>query len=102
VKRLEGLLEQRKVRATLIEDDRARDHCVLRLSTVRRPGKVAFLEYENQGEEPRLAGLVVVPAGEAALGEIASRWHHTLELAGSRIDDPEKITGWIESVFLAG
>jgi hypothetical protein len=60
VERLVGLLERIKVASVLIEGDEKQDHCILRLSSVRRPGEVALLEYENRGFEPdwRLSDLV--------------------------------------------
>lgn len=50
------LLQRIKVDCVLVEGDEAQDHCILRLSSVKRPGQVAFITYENQGAEPRLAG----------------------------------------------
>jgi hypothetical protein len=101
VNRLAGLLERKKVECALLEDDAAFDHCVLRLSSVRRPAVVALLEYENWGDEPRLAGLVFredtcLPQRR----ENTSGWERTLELRGARTDDPEKIAQWIEREFL--
>ena len=101
VERLVGLLEQRRVDGILADDDRAVDHCVLRLSTVRRPGEVAFLEYENQGVEPRLVGLSVVSADDGLPDALSSQWQHTLTLVGLRAEDPDKIAQWIESTFVA-
>ncbi len=57
--KLAGLLEQKKVNCLVIEDDSAMDHCVLKIWTWKRSGVVAFVEYVNQGTEPRLVGLVV-------------------------------------------
>ena len=59
VTRLAGLLERKKIECTLMDGDSALDHCVLRLSSVKHPDVVAFLEYENQGVEPRSAGLII-------------------------------------------
>jgi hypothetical protein len=50
VKRLAGLLERMKADCTLVDDDAALDHCVLRISSIKRPGVVAYIEYENIGE----------------------------------------------------
>ena len=99
--RLAGLLERKKVESSLIDGDSAYDHCVLRLSSVRRPGVVAFLEYENIGWEPRLVGLVfredtfLVKSREKLID-----WDRSLELRGSRNDDPDKIAQWVEHEYL--
>jgi hypothetical protein len=103
INRLAGLLERKKVESTLIDDDSALDHCVLRLESVRRPAVVAFLEYENQGVEPRLVGMVFhdetfMPQKYA----YPLDWEKTLELAGAIKDDPGKIARWVEREFLGG
>ena len=102
VKRLTGLLERKKVECALVDGDAAFDHCVLRISSVRRPARVALLEYENQGDEPRLAGLVIredtlLPQRSEKLPE----WERTLELRGACKDDPEKIAQWVEREYLS-
>jgi hypothetical protein len=101
VNRLAGLLERKKVECTLIDGDAAWDHCVLRLASVRRPGVAAFLEYENMGGEPRLAGLVVrddefTPRRD----DYPLEWDKTLTLEGARKDDAGKIARWVEREFL--
>ena len=58
--RLEGLLQRLRIDCDILDGDQSLDHCVLRLSTARRAGAVAFVEYEDQGE-PRLVGLMVQP-----------------------------------------
>ena len=98
VRRLSGLLEQRKVTCTLVEGDHALDHCILRLSSDKRPGVVAFLEYVNQGSETRSVRILVQPAG-------VERGHYfdpqnTLYLRGPRRDDPQRILRWVEKEFL--
>jgi hypothetical protein len=102
VKRLSGLLEHLKVGCTLVEGDHALDHCVLRLSSVKRPGVVAFLEYRNQGGETRSVRILIQPAG---VGLQAERGHYfdpqnTLYLRGPRRDDPQRILRWVEREFL--
>ena len=101
VNRLSGLLERKKVTCTLIDGDAAYDHCVLRLTSFRRPAVVAFLEYENQGSEPRVAGLVV-RKDEFTPGrdDYPLEWDKTLRLEGARVDDAEKIAQWVEREFL--
>jgi len=99
--RLVGLFERKKIECALVEVDAALDHCVLRLSSVKRPGVVAFLEYENDGMEPRLIGLILrgdgfVPRKE----EYPLEWEKTLELRGARKDDPDKIALWVEREYL--
>ena len=85
VERLAGLLERKKVECTLIEGDAALDHCVLRLASRRRPALVAFVEYENQGIEPRLVGLSVQENEPANEKEDRTRdWQKKLKLQGAR------------------
>lgn len=50
LKRLGGLLERMKADYTLVDDDTALDHCLLRISSIKRPGVVAYIEYENTDE----------------------------------------------------
>ena len=102
VRRLSGLLEHRKIDCTVVETDRALDHCVLRLSSVKRPGVVALLEYVNQGAETRWVRILVQPAGV----ELKAGWRqyfalqNTLYLRGPRRDDPQRILRWVEKEFL--
>ncbi len=103
VNRLAGLLERLKVECVVVDEDGAFDHCVLRLSSVKRPAVAAFLEYENQGAEPRLACLALrddrfMPRD----GEYPLEWQATLRLEGARRDDPEEIARWVEREFLGG
>ena len=101
VQRLAGLLERKKVECSLLDGDAAFDHCVLRLSSVRRPAVAALLEYENQGGEPRLAGLVFLK--DESLPQrhgYRAEWERTLELRGARTDDPDKIAQWVGREFL--
>jgi len=102
VRRLSGLLEQRKVTCTLVEGDHALDHCILRLSTVKRPGIVAFLEYVNQGGETRWLRILVRPAGVELQAERDEYFdpQNTLYLRGPRRDDPQRILRWVEKEFL--
>ena len=101
VSKLAGLLERKKIECALVDGDMALDHCVLRLSSVRRPGVVAFLEYENKGMEPRLAGLILSDVEfTPQKDEYPLEWEKTLELEGARADDTDKITQWVESVYL--
>ncbi len=101
VTKLAGLLERKKIECVLVDGDAAFDHCVLRLSSVRRPGVVAFLEYENQGAGTRLAGLTFrndrfIPRKE----DYPLEWEKNVELEGARKDDPEKISRWVEREYL--
>ena len=101
VNRLAGLLEQKKVECALLDGDAAFDHCILRLSGIRRPAVVALLEYENQGDEPRLAGLVFrADTFLPQRSEYRVEWERTLELRGARKDDSDKIARWVEREFL--
>ena len=102
VKRLSGLLEHRKVSCALIEGDHAYDHCILRLSSLKRPGIVVFLEYTNQGSETRSVSLLVSPPGVEYQSERGHLFDHqnTLYLRGPRRDDPERILRWVEKELL--
>jgi hypothetical protein len=101
VKRLAGLLKRVKVDCTLVEGDEARDHCVLRISCVKCPGVEAFVEYENQGSEPRFAAMTVQPVGFGPwMDDSSVDWLKTLKLKGARRDDPEKLARWIKLEFL--
>jgi hypothetical protein len=100
VKRLTGLLARMKADCKLIEDDAAMDHCVLRISSITRPGVVAYIEYENI-DEPRLVGMVVKPEYYAPKKEdYPLQWEKKMLLNGSRKKDPEKIAAWIRQEFL--
>ena len=102
VKRLSGLLESLKIGCTLVEGHRVLDRCLLRLSFVKPPGVVAFLEYANQGGETRSVRILTQAAGVELQEE---RGHYfdprnTLYLRGPRRDDPQRILRWIEKEFL--
>ena len=105
VNRLAGLLGRIKVDCAVVEGDESQDHCVMRLSSVRHPGRVAFVEYVNQGVEPRLVGIKMEPPepeGAGGVGEsfwISEGW---INLRGARGDDPEKIAEVVEQVFSRG
>jgi hypothetical protein len=101
ITRLTGLLGRKKIECTLVNGDAAFDHCVLRLFSFKRPGVVAFLEYENQGMEPRLAGLILrddrfMPRKD----DYPLAWEKMLKLEGVRKDDADKIAEWVEGEYL--
>ena len=102
VRRLSGLLEHRKIECAVVEGDRALDHCILRLSSARRPGVVAFLEYVNQGGETRGVRILVQPAGAELKADRGQYFdpQNTLYLRGPRRDDPHRILRWVEKEFL--
>ena len=102
VRRLSGLLEHRKIGCTLVEGDRALAHCILRLSSARRPGVVAFLEYVNPGGETRWVRILIQPAGNELKAERGQFFdaQNTLYLRGPRRDDPQRILRWVEKEFL--
>jgi hypothetical protein len=101
INRLAGLLERKKIECVLVDGDSAFDHCVLRLTSVRRPGVVAFLEYENQGGEPRVAGLTFRDDSfMPERNDYPPEWEKYLRLRGARKDDPGKIASWIEGEYL--
>lgn len=98
---LARLLNRRQVNCVLVDADSGYDHCVLQLTSIKRPAVVALLEYENKGVEPRFAGMVFrdgesIPEKE----EYPLEWHKTLKLAGARAEDPDKIAEWIDREFL--
>lgn len=100
VKRLTGLLGRMKADSKLISDDAAMDHCVLRISSIKRPGVVAYIEYENT-DEPRLVGMVVRPEYYAPKREdYPLEWERKLVLNGSRREDAGKIAAWVKREFL--
>jgi hypothetical protein len=100
VKRLAGLLDRMKTDCILVDDDAAMDHCVLRISSTKRPGVVAYIEYENI-DEPRLVGMVVKPEHYAPEREdYPLEWKREMKIKGSRKEDPEKIAAWIKQEFL--
>jgi hypothetical protein len=99
--RLRGLLERMKIAAELIEDDAAYDHCCLRLTSVRAPNLEAILEYENQGQEPRLVRLTFFDSTkECPVWDPRREWDAASELQGARDDDPRKIVEWVEREYL--
>ena|ERR1044072_6066078 len=95
---LAKLLRLKKIECNLIEGDESRDHCVMRLTSVRRPGTVAFLEYENKGYGTRLAGLHF-SEDQFPQEDCPLEWQEILELKGARKDDPGKIAEWVRPLF---
>jgi len=93
VELLTRLLRRIKVDCSVIEADESQDHCILRLSTCQSPGWSAFVEYVNQGLEPRLAGIKMEPPApneEEQVGEsfwITEAW---INLSGARAEDPQR------------
>lgn len=97
VNRLAGLLERKKIECTLVDRDEGLDHCVLRLSSIKHPSVVAYLEYENQGIEPRFAGIVFRDdSSTPQKNDYPLDWQKELKLEGTLTDDPDKIAQWIE------
>jgi hypothetical protein len=100
-KRLTGLLERLKINCKLIDDDSTHDHCVLCISSIRRPRVVAYIEYENIGEEPRRVGMQIrdeqyTPKKD----DYPLDSEKEIRLKGSRKEDPTKIAKWIKQEFL--
>jgi hypothetical protein len=76
------------------------DHCVLGISSIRRPGVVTYIEYENI-DEPRLVGMVIRPEYYAPKSEdYPLEWERKLVLNGSRREDAGKIAAWVKQEFL--
>ena len=101
MKQLAGLLQRMKVDYAFIEGNESQDHCVLQLTSIKRPGDMAIIKYENQGVEPRLVEIKVEPAiQDGNIGQSFCTIHQVLHLRGARIDDPKKILQFIEQKFL--
>jgi hypothetical protein len=94
---LKGQLERRKIDCEFLEGDGARDHCLMKLTSRRTPGVVGFLEYENQGFEPRVVTLRTSTDVDAEVDY--HRSGESLTLTGSRRDDVKKILDFIEEHF---
>jgi hypothetical protein len=100
VRRLAALLQRIKVDCTLIEGDESQDHCVLHLSSIKRPGHKVIIEYENQGSEPRLVEIrIEPPIKDVTSGQSSDTTFKTLNLRGARSDDPKKILQTIKEIF---
>lgn len=100
VRRLAALLERLKIYCTLIDDDAASDRCVLQLSSVRSPGLVALLEYENKGFEPRVATIHISRTNEGDLsGKRSGATERAIRIRGRRRGDIEKIAEFISDFF---
>ena len=95
---LTRMLRQHRLDAAVVEDDLWGDHCVVRIEDMRHPRPSALLYYENMGDEPRLARIVLadvaptsgerIGAALRQLGDGVAPWHR---LTGRRADDPEKL-----------
>jgi hypothetical protein len=100
LKRLRGLLERMKADCIIVDDDAATDRCVMRVSSIKRPGVAAYIEYENIGE-PRLVGMVVRPEHYGPQQEeYRLESGKEMRLKGARKGDPEKIAAWIKREYL--
>jgi hypothetical protein len=105
VDKLTRLLEQNGATCSIVEDDRSRDHFVLKIELEQPQGLTFYLDYENQGFEPRIAlldafGATEPPcesepyvAGQSAGGA------EVLKLRGRISEDPEKLWRWIAQVI---
>ena len=103
VKELIGMLERIKVDCSLVERDELENHCLLRLSSGKRPGRVALIEYVNIGSEPRVASIKIEPPEEPAPSQSGtSFWisEQGLNLRGPKSDDPKRIVELVRSTFL--
>ena len=100
VKRLAGLLERMKANCILIDDDAALDHCMLRISSIRRPGVVAYVEHENTGEPRRVGMKVRLEQSHSEKEEYRLDSEREMKIKGPRREDPEKIAKWIKQEFL--
>jgi hypothetical protein len=101
VKKLAGLLEREKVNCLVIDGDRAMDHCILKIWTNKRPGVAGFIEYRNEGTEPRFVGLIIRHETFTLNPEdYPLDWEKVLKLSGKRTLDAEIITRWLANVFI--
>jgi len=96
-----------RIEAEVVEDDRAGDHCVLKLVDMRYPHTDALLYYENMGVEPRLAFLKfgsIQPEADQSLGSVlraltGEEQSETLQLLGGRRDDIPRIVEWVADKY---
>jgi hypothetical protein len=105
VDRLARLLERGKIHCELVEGDHAYDHCLLRVSSVRCPEAMAYLEYINQGTEPRTLTIQFDRADskQRRLDEQSGSYFtltETLRLKGARRYDPDRITQLVERMLI--
>ncbi len=101
VEQLTGMLQRMKVNCVLIDGDESQDRCVLRLSSIKRPDDTAIIKYENQGVEPRLVEIKVESViQDENIKQSFCTIPEVLHLRGARIDDPKRITQFIEQKFL--
>src|SRR5215475_15853608 len=100
---LKRAFAKERIEAEVVEDDRAGDHCVLKLVDMRYPHAEALLYYENLGVEPRVAFLVfdsIQPEADRSLGSVlrtrtGEEQSETLQFLGRRSDDVPRIVEWV-------
>jgi hypothetical protein len=56
------LLRRNEVDCIVLERGESEDHCLVQISSVRRPGRRGLVEYVNQGSESRVATIKVEPS----------------------------------------
>jgi hypothetical protein len=96
------LLRHKKIDCALVEDDASQDHCVVRLTELNSPNRVAVVEYVNHGSEPRVARIKLDAPELPGRDDTASIFwisEETIRLRGARADDPQKIVDVIEPLF---
>jgi hypothetical protein len=86
IARLRKRLSRIGLSSSVVEDDAAKDHCVLQLCRNNSDEPIALLEYENQGDGIRFASLIRDTEGDP--------WE-PLVMTGARRDDPEQIVEWL-------
>jgi hypothetical protein len=104
---LKRAFAKERIEAEVVEDDRAGDHCVLKLIDMRYPHAEALLYYENMGVEPRLAFLKfgsIQPEADQSLGSVlrtltGEEQSETLQLLGRRRDDIPRIVEWVADKY---
>lgn len=104
--RLIGLLEKKKIFCEVMEDDSQSDHCIFRITSHKFSNIVLYLEYENQGHEPRILTLYVYQKeNEPDFEKYYTEEHiaensHMKHIKGSIEKDPEKIVEWLVEVLV--
>ena len=106
VERVTHLLQRIKVDCTLVQGDDCEDRCLLRLTSVERPGQAALLEYLNQRSQPRIATIKLELPEKPRRTNLDEVGHffwvseEGIRLRGSRKDDPEKLVALVKGIFL--
>ena len=100
-------LARQRFEVELLEDDRAWDHCLLKISAMRFPHETRLLRYENDGTEPRIT--TISWRCDHVSVDLVADWHArhlntphqaSLRLTGRRSDDPAKIAAFVVAEYM--